>query len=152
MAKYYVYHLIDPRNDEVFYVGKGSGNRIDQHESDARNFVFKNAEKEYRIHQIWNDGFEVIKLKVKNFNSESLAFKFEKDEIDRFGLDNLTNISKGFETEDFKSLRKAQAFILQLSRLKAVKPNLQYIDTLISEMNENISMITASLGDEYVST
>lgn len=152
MAKYYVYHLIDPRNDEVFYVGKGSGNRIDQHESDARNFVFKNAEKEYRIHQIWNDGFEVIKLKVKNFNSESLAFKFEKDEIDRFGLDNLTNISKGFETEDFKSLRKAQAFILQLNRLKAAKPNLQYIDNLISEMNENISMITASLGDEYVST
>ena len=135
MAKYYVYHLIDPRNDEVFYVGKGTGKRIDQHESDARNFVFKNAEKEYRIHEIWNDGFKVLKVKVRNFNSESLAFKFEKEEIERFGIDSLTNISKGFETEDFKSLRKAQAFIFQLNRLKAIKPNLQYIDVLISEMN-----------------
>ena len=25
--KYYVYHLIDPRDDSVFYVGKGQGNR-----------------------------------------------------------------------------------------------------------------------------
>jgi len=25
---YYVYLLIDPRTDKVFYVGKGAGNRI----------------------------------------------------------------------------------------------------------------------------
>ena len=25
---YYVYRLIDPRNGETFYVGKGKGNRI----------------------------------------------------------------------------------------------------------------------------
>jgi hypothetical protein len=29
--KYYVYRLIDPRNGETFYVGKGKGNRIFQH-------------------------------------------------------------------------------------------------------------------------
>jgi len=26
--KFYVYRLIDPRNGETFYVGKGKGNRV----------------------------------------------------------------------------------------------------------------------------
>ncbi len=26
--KYYVYRLIDPRNGETFYIGKGTGNRL----------------------------------------------------------------------------------------------------------------------------
>ena len=29
--KWYVYRLIDPRNGETFYVGKGRGNRIFAH-------------------------------------------------------------------------------------------------------------------------
>lgn len=29
--KYYVYALIDPRNNKIFYVGKGNSNRIFSH-------------------------------------------------------------------------------------------------------------------------
>ena len=35
--KYYVYELIDPRNGEVFYVGKGSGKRAYKHERAVMN-------------------------------------------------------------------------------------------------------------------
>ena len=31
MNEYYVYGLIDPRNDSIFYVGKGKGKRYLDH-------------------------------------------------------------------------------------------------------------------------
>ncbi len=33
--KYYVYLLIDPRDDKIFYVGKGYGNRVFYHINEA---------------------------------------------------------------------------------------------------------------------
>lgn len=33
---YYVYLMVDPRDKTIFYVGKGCGNRVSQHEFDAR--------------------------------------------------------------------------------------------------------------------
>lgn len=38
--QYYVYALVDPRTDQIFYVGKGVGNRVFQHIAEAEN---KNA-------------------------------------------------------------------------------------------------------------
>ena len=32
---YYVYVLVDPRTKQVFYVGKGKGNRVFDHEREA---------------------------------------------------------------------------------------------------------------------
>ena len=32
--RFYVYRLIDPRNGETFYVGKGKGNRVFAHAAD----------------------------------------------------------------------------------------------------------------------
>ncbi len=34
--KFYVYRLIDPRNGETFYVGKGVGNRVFHHMNSAK--------------------------------------------------------------------------------------------------------------------
>lgn len=34
---YYVYCLVDPRNQKIFYIGKGSGNRVFAHAYDAIN-------------------------------------------------------------------------------------------------------------------
>jgi hypothetical protein len=54
----YVYRLIDPRNGETFYVGKGQGNRVFAHireqvEQDDPNNKLK------RIRDIHLAGFEV---------------------------------------------------------------------------------------------
>lgn len=90
---WYVYHLIDPRSGAVFYVGKGQGERIAAHEMEAR----RDSEhpKCVRIRDIWAAGFDVIRHKAKTFKDEQEAYDFEADEIDRIGLQNLTNLAPG---------------------------------------------------------
>lgn len=90
---YYVYHLINSLDGSVFYVGKGTGGRAYQHERNADN-----GEASYKAHYIRDlkrNGGKVVIRKVKTFFDESMAYQFEKEEINRIGLDNLTNIHPG---------------------------------------------------------
>lgn len=84
-ARWYVYELIDPRNHEVFYVGKGSNNRMYHHgkESDC-----KNKAKQEMIRAI---GYKnVTRLKVAEFWDEAAAYKYERERIAMYeGLTNL---------------------------------------------------------------
>ena len=42
---FYVYHLIDPFNNTVFYVGKGYGERMYEHEKEVRRKVIPHKNK-----------------------------------------------------------------------------------------------------------
>lgn len=109
-AQWYVYELIDPRTDTVFYVGKGKGNRIHAHELDAKKGIC--SKKTNKINSIWRDGYEVHKRKVAIFWDEGAAYDHETDVIECYGLDNLTNIMKGGSgawSERVKTRRKARA-------------------------------------------
>jgi hypothetical protein len=90
---FYVYELVDPRTDKVFYVGKGKNNRIDQHEIEARKG--RQSRKCNVIRGIEKDGLSVKKRKVSYHVCEQEAYDAEAELICRYGLDNLTNVVPG---------------------------------------------------------
>lgn len=146
--KYYVYHLIDPRSKKVFYVGKGTGNRIAHHERDAAKLRFANSEKEATILDIWSSGAKVTRKIVDRFQLEAAAFAFEKAEIERIGIENLTNLAKGGEPDAVKALRRGEAFIRRLSQAIPTLPQKSAEEArgLIREMEENLTVCRGVLA------
>ena len=56
--QYYVYFLLDPRGDNVFYIGKGIGNRVFNHMEGAIEDRIE-SEKLDTIRDIINSGYKV---------------------------------------------------------------------------------------------
>jgi hypothetical protein len=95
--KFYVYRLIDPRNGETFYVGKGCGDRVFHHAA-ANDSAFKDFEADAsvlnarlgRIRDIIADGLEVIRVIHRHGMTEDEALHVEAALIDAYpGLTNL---------------------------------------------------------------
>jgi hypothetical protein len=98
--KYYVYFLQNPRNENIFYVGKGIGNRVFQHlncaiETDGE------TEKFETIREIINSGEEVKHFILRHGLTEDVAFEIEASLIDLIGIKNLTNLQSGHYSDDF---------------------------------------------------
>jgi len=88
--KYYVYIYIDPRNDEIFYVGKGKGNRCFAHLSEESE-----SEKVKRINNIKGDNKTPIIEMIIHGVDEDIALKVEASVIDLIDVKKLTNKVKG---------------------------------------------------------
>lgn len=87
---YYVYLYIDPRNKEVFYVGKGIGNRCFSHLKDT-----KDSEKVARIQDILDSGLKPqIEILVHGLD-EPTSLRVEASVIDLIDVNKLTNMVKG---------------------------------------------------------
>ena len=83
--KAYVYRLIDPRNGETFYVGKGKGNRVFAHigaEGSLEGDEIDNKLK--RIREIRLAGFEVAHVIHRHGMDEKTAFEVEAALIDAY--------------------------------------------------------------------
>lgn len=93
MVQFYIYELVDPRTDRVFYVGKGCRNRIDAHEVEASSG--RQSRKCDMIRAIWVDGLQVAKRKVSHHSDEQEAYDAEADLVAAYGLANLTNVVPG---------------------------------------------------------
>jgi hypothetical protein len=100
----YVYTLAYP-NGQVFYVGKGTGDRLRSHMYAARG---KSQETRYQIiRAIWEQGGKPIATVVYDGVADHEACKIEKWLIEKYGYRQLSN--KPFLTakEWYKSKEKA---------------------------------------------
>jgi len=78
---YYVYLLTDPRNGQLFYVGKGNGNRVFAHVSEAIHNP-RETDKIERIRRIRRSGREVRYDILRHGLTEKEAFEVEAAMID----------------------------------------------------------------------
>ena len=98
--KCYVYALVDPRDNRIFYVGKGTGNRVYQHAQAALTDDSKNL-KLSTIREIKGLGLDVKYYIIRHNLSEQEAYLVESSIIDlltypAFNKENiLTNIVSG---------------------------------------------------------
>ncbi|MDV7596820.1 hypothetical protein R4609_04060 [Acinetobacter baumannii] len=98
--QYYVYRLIDPRDGQTFYVGKGKGNRIFNHIYDEQISQDSDAlsDKIQRIRDIKASGLEVLHIIHRHALDEKTAFEVEGALIDAYlGLTNIQNGSGNSE-------------------------------------------------------
>lgn len=92
---YYVYLLKDPRNGQIFYVGKGNGNRVFAHANAAINDP-KETDKLERIRKIRVSGRAVHYDILRHGLTEKEAFEVEASMIDYINPSKLTNENMGF--------------------------------------------------------
>lgn len=78
---HYVYVLVDPRNNKIFYVGEGKGNRVFNHVHDAIDGD-RDSLKLDTIRDIMSEGLEVIHYIVRHGLSEKVALEIESTLID----------------------------------------------------------------------
>lgn len=98
--EYYIYLLSDPRTDKVFYVGKGHGNRINNHLLGALEGKTKETSKIKIIRDIQSSNKEVGLTILRHGLTEKEAFEIESSVIDLLGIDNLTNLVQGLHSYD----------------------------------------------------
>jgi len=92
----YVYRLIDPRNGETFYVGKGRGDRVFAH---VRAVEGEELDpKLQRIHDIRLAGLEVGHVIHRDAMDDATALHVEAAVMDAYP--GLTNIASGYSASD----------------------------------------------------
>lgn len=103
--KTYVYRLIDPRNGETFYVGKGQGNRVFGHIRE-RTQLDDPSFKLRRIRDIHLAGFEVAHVIHRHGMDDQTAFEVEAALMDAYP--GLTNVAGGHGNAEYGASHAAE--------------------------------------------
>ena len=131
----YVYRLIDPRDGETFYVGKGKNNRVYQHAVQALKSSNgdEGSEKISRIIDIKNSGLDVLYVIHRHNIPDNAIFHVEAALIDAFpGLANEVGghgsndygpmspieIIKIYELEKFPRLSNEKLIFINVNKIE----------------------------------
>jgi len=142
VKKYYVYTLTDPRNNHIFYVGKGTGKRSESHLKETI-YTTKNSKKWLKIQNILDAKLKVqIDIHITNL-SEAKAFELEKLLIHKLernwplGNGSLLNIAPGGDwNPDSKSLYYDENYNSDFE-INMLEPNIK--TTLLSIIESQIT-------------
>jgi hypothetical protein len=113
----YVYRLIDPRNGQTFYVGKGKGNRVFQHMKldpvvEARADSEEDDDESLKvrtIREIWNAGLQPLHVIHRHgLDNDKTAFEVEAALMDAYP--GLTNIAGGYRNNE-RGCRHAEEIV-----------------------------------------
>jgi hypothetical protein len=104
---YYVYQLVDPRDKQPFYIGKGTGRRANTHLWEIPET--RNKYKENKIASIRSAGLEpIIEYVAENIIDDGLAYDIEATLIRKYGRKGydkngiLTNICEDARPPNYK--------------------------------------------------
>lgn len=122
MKEYYVYELIDPKSDELFYVGKGLNKRMYSHYNRVRTgHVLSNEKLYYKLKSLIDENLKPIYNKVFITTNETIAYNKEVELIKKHGREKLCNLTEGGNgSRDSMGLVGAK-----ISKAKMGKPNLK---------------------------
>jgi hypothetical protein len=141
---FYVYFLIDPRSDSLFYVGKGKGARALAHAKEWERGEVTNGRKFSRLGEILGSGHKV-EIKVLSAGmSELEALRLERGIIHRVGFEKLTNVSKGSFTDGEKALAAAKFALSRIFPISRSSPRCRG-DITNQQRLEAYAEITGSL-------
>lgn len=106
---YYVYGLIDPRNGQPFYIGKGKDDRALSHYRERNLLLEGNTKKTAKIRKLKSLNFKpMVEFYATNIISEEIAYSIEESLILFYGREGyeeggiLTNICLGSRPPNFK--------------------------------------------------
>jgi len=93
---FYVYKLVEASTGQVFYIGKGTGDRMFNHEYRVRRGeVYPNKHLYNKIKSILDRRDYVIPVRIFISTDENLCYDVEIEIIAEYGLENLCNIMEG---------------------------------------------------------
>lgn len=145
---YYVYSLIDPRTNQPFYVGKGTGNRAHQHFIEAKRAPvhWTNARKCQHIRQLWDLGSNPVVLIVQDHLTESEALDVEIAQIAMHGrICNGTGILTNVQAHNAPSA-KASTPVVAYTITGAIKGSFESVTAAANFYNVHKSTICSALN------
>ena len=117
---HYVYLLVDPRDESVFYIGKGKGSRALTHLTDVHD-----SEKLQLIRDVRKQGLEPrVEILSHKIPDQETALRVEAAAIDLLGVTALTNVVRGWKsTETGRASLEELVAIYQKRPIKILEPS-----------------------------